>query len=89
MKIDGAGYKPDALALGHLRGLFAFGESQDAGVEGASAAFASSGNGDLYVIDSADWHGEKLRRLFCTARPNLTDCAAQTPAGGSHFILQL
>ena len=50
MKIHGAGDEPDTFALGHLRRLFDLCETKNAGVEGAGAAFASDGDGDLYVV---------------------------------------
>jgi hypothetical protein len=63
MKIHRASYEPDALALSHLRGLFDFGEAENAGVERASAAFAGDGNGDLHVIEAEDWHVLILEEL--------------------------
>ena len=54
MKIDRAGYEPEAFAFCHLWRLGDFGEAEDAGVKGASAAFAGDGDGNLYVVDVQD-----------------------------------
>ena len=59
MKIHGTRDEPDALALSHLRRFFNFGEAEDAGVKGASAAFAGNGNGDLHVIEAENWHDKR------------------------------
>ena len=59
MKIHGTRDEPDAFALSHLRRLFNFGEAEDAGVKGASAAFAGYGNGDLHVIEAENWHDKR------------------------------
>jgi hypothetical protein len=56
MKIYWAGYEPDALAVGHLRWLFDFGEAENAGIEGASAIFAGDGDRYLYVVETEDGH---------------------------------
>src|SRR5216684_6225521 len=56
MEIHGASHKPDAFALGHLRELGDFGEAEDAGIEGASAAFAGDWDSDLHVVEAEDWH---------------------------------
>ena len=59
MKIHDTRDEPDALALSHLRRLFNFGKAEDAGVKGASAAFAGNGNGDLHVIEAENWHDKR------------------------------
>ena len=59
MKVHGTCDEPDAFAIGHLRRLFNFGEAEDAGVKGASAAFAGYGNGDLHVIEAENWHDKR------------------------------
>jgi hypothetical protein len=51
VKIYGAGHKPDAFALSHLRRLGDLGKAEDAGIEGASAVFTGDGDGNLYVVD--------------------------------------
>jgi hypothetical protein len=89
MQIYGTGDEPDAFAFGHLRRLGNFSESEDAGVEGASAVFTGDGDGDLHVVETEDWHGWRLRGLFCTTRLNFTDRATQALAGSAHFVLQL
>jgi hypothetical protein len=76
MKIHGAGNKPDAFSLGHLRRLFDLREAKDSQVKGSGAAFARHRNGDLHMIDAEDSHGRTLSSLFCTARLNLADCTA-------------
>ena len=59
MKIHGTRNEPDALAPSHLGRLFDFGEAEDAGVKGTSAAFAGYGNGDLHVIEAENWHDKR------------------------------
>jgi hypothetical protein len=56
MKTYAASDEPDAFALGHLWRLFDFGEAEDAGVEGASAAFAPDWDCDLQVVEAENWH---------------------------------
>jgi hypothetical protein len=88
MKIYAAGHEPDAFTLCHLRRFFDFSKAEDTGIEGASAAFTSDGDGDLHVVNMQNWHGG-LRRFFRAARLNFPDGATQTLTGGAHFVLHL
>src|SRR6202171_3208928 len=64
MKIYGAGDEPNAFSLGPLRRLFDFGETRDAGVEGAHSVCSGDRDGDLRVVDAEDWHACRSLNSF-------------------------
>ena len=56
MELDILGLKPDPTALGELRGLGNFGETQNTVIERARLIFLSLRHGNLDVINGKDGH---------------------------------